>query len=326
MEACLNSIANQDYPKDLLEVIVVDDHSEDSTAEIARGFASSNFRLISLSDLKTADRNKGKKFAIDAGISAASGEIIVTTDADCEHKPSWLRSIASYFESEDVYALTGPVQFRDRKGIFSSFQIIEFMSMIGVTGAGIKMGEFHLANGANFSYKRDAYFAVEGFKDINHLASGDDVMLMQKIASNFDKKVAFLKSKDAIVYTDASRSIRDFVSQRLRWATKTSSYREKSVTATWALVWMVCAFIVLNFILLFFKPVPTIYFLVALLLIKLISDFYFLGSIARFFGLERLIHLPGYVVSSILQILYVLSIGLSALFVRKYSWKGRRTS
>jgi glycosyltransferase involved in cell wall biosynthesis len=85
ISSLLQSIANQTYPKNLLEIIVVDDNSTDKTAEIAQ-----QFPFVKLISLKENSINSYKKKAIEIGIAACSGNLIVTTDADCIVKPHWL--------------------------------------------------------------------------------------------------------------------------------------------------------------------------------------------------------------------------------------------
>src|SRR5687768_10577527 len=81
----LKVLQQQTYPKNLFEIIVVNDHSTDNTTEVVKQFPG-----IKLVELKDETINSYKKKAIETGIAAASGELIVTTDADCIPSPSWL--------------------------------------------------------------------------------------------------------------------------------------------------------------------------------------------------------------------------------------------
>src|SRR4030095_3544460 len=105
IEALINSLAGQTYPKQLFEVIVVDDHSEDRTWELIQQNAIAlSLKCIRLKDRVRPDENlrSYKKRAIEEGISLATGELIVTTDADCRFEPEWLRTIAAFHDETNA--------------------------------------------------------------------------------------------------------------------------------------------------------------------------------------------------------------------------------
>ena len=97
---CIESILKQTYPAHLFEIIIVDDHSIDSTVAIVNSFTQNNITLINLAAFRTrqSNLNSYKKKAIETGIGFAKGNLIVTTDADCIVQPRWLTTIASYYE------------------------------------------------------------------------------------------------------------------------------------------------------------------------------------------------------------------------------------
>ena len=93
--ACLHSICRQQYPRHLLQVIIIDDHSTDDTFAIAGSIHYEGIQIICY-QLPPAPNNRApKKRAIETGIGMASGELVVTTDADCTAGPDWLSSIAA---------------------------------------------------------------------------------------------------------------------------------------------------------------------------------------------------------------------------------------
>src|SRR5450631_370139 len=102
IRACLESVCRQTYPKHLFEVLVVDDHSTDNTAAYVREFEDRRVKLIALKDFSGSDAlNSYKKKAIETAILLSSGELIVTTDADCTVPVNWLRTIAVFYEQVD---------------------------------------------------------------------------------------------------------------------------------------------------------------------------------------------------------------------------------
>ncbi|MCU0454685.1 MAG: glycosyltransferase, partial [Bacteroidales bacterium] len=118
----LSGLTAQDYDPDLFEVILVDDNSDDSTWQIASGYTG----IRHFKPLKNTLR--GKKYAINAGIKAGSGELIVTTDADCRHAGSWLRTIASLYSEKKPEMIICPVEMRGSPGFIQRFQELEFLS------------------------------------------------------------------------------------------------------------------------------------------------------------------------------------------------------
>src|SRR3546814_5190184 len=84
------------------------------------------------------------------------------------------------------------------------------------------------------------------FKGIDDLASGDDELLLHKVAALYYNKIGFLKSRQAIVYTHAKKDLKDFLSQRRRWASKSIKYRNKLVVALGLTIWFFNLFILLN--------------------------------------------------------------------------------
>ena len=113
--ACLDAVLAQDYPKEKLEIIVVDDHSTDSTFKIIRSYAEKNAQLKCL---QLPENSTGKKQGISFGINVSNGELIVTTDADCKMGIHWLASIVSFYKRSDAKMIVAPVSFYDEITVF----------------------------------------------------------------------------------------------------------------------------------------------------------------------------------------------------------------
>ncbi len=322
---CLNSILKINYPKDLLEIIVVDDHSTDNTFELINNFSKKNtsIKIIRLADFIRKNKNNSfKKIAIQTAIKQAVGDLIITTDADCIAPTDWLELIVSFYETKKPQFIAAPVNFHLEKSIFERFQSLDFLGMMGVTGAGIQLGWMNMCNGANLAYTKKVFEAVNGFEGIDHLASGDDILLMQKIAAHFQQGIGFLKNKNATVLTTAKPDINSFISQRLRWATKSANYREWKVTFILSIVFFYCCAIIFSFIaFLFFNIKWSILFLI-LFLTKLIIDYFFLKQMVTYFNRRDL--MKKYCSAQVLHILYIVLIGFFSNIKKQYSWKGRK--
>jgi poly-beta-1,6-N-acetyl-D-glucosamine synthase len=307
----LSALEKQTYPRELFEIIVVDDDSTDKTAAIVQQFK--NVKLI--------PRQKGniaayKKKAIETGIEVARGDWILTTDADCLPPSGWLSTIASFIQKKDTVMVVAPVVYEKKKSLLDIFQSLDFLALQGITG-----GRSHtLCNGANLAYKKTVFNEVGGFGGIDELASGDDLLLMQKVKKVYPDKIFYLKSKEAIVSTRPPQSWKEFIRQRVRWASKSGAYTDKKMIASLALVF----FLDLDFLVLlvagFFCIQYWVYFL-GLWVLKSLVEYSFMIPVTNFFGRRYL--LPWFFFLQPLHIIYIVFIGIRSRF-GSYIWKGRR--
>ncbi|MEL6926528.1 MAG: glycosyltransferase, partial [Bacteroidota bacterium] len=325
IERCLRSIQQQQYPDKLVEIIVIDDHSEDETATIVQAFPASNVQLLQLAQLLEPNETQSyKKKGIELAIKQATGELIVTTDADCHMGPDWLRLLVSKYEMSEgpVQFVAAPVNFTEERSLIERFQSLDFVGMMAITGAGIHEGFQHMCNGANLAYAKSAFETVSGFEGINHRASGDDMMLMQKIARAFPGQLTFVKHAGATVYTQAKPTWRSFIRQRLRWASKSSDYEERQVTFILAGVYLFCVSILLSLLLIPLWGWPLFYFLLLQLVIKATMDYLLLQPMTHYFGRPDL--MQSFFPSVFLHWGYIVVVGTLANLVKEYEWKGRR--
>ncbi|MGN6569402.1 MAG: glycosyltransferase, partial [Flavipsychrobacter sp.] len=128
---CIDAVLLQDYPQHLVEIIVIDDHSTDSTYEIVNGYGK-NVRCLKLAEYLSGEQLIAyKKKALSIGIENSKGELIVTTDADCTTGPEWLKNIAAIYQQQQPVMIIAPVDFTCNSSILQLFQSIDFMSMQG---------------------------------------------------------------------------------------------------------------------------------------------------------------------------------------------------
>lgn len=327
--ACLKSVSEQTYPLNLFEVILVDDHSTDHTVEIATSLRILNLTILHLKDYVASEKlNAYKKAAIDAAISASNGDLIVTTDADCCVKENWLQTIGSFYTQFQPVFIASPVAYVDSMPsdswplkFLKTFQILDFLSLQGITGASVNK-EFHnMCNGANLAYTRQAFLEVNGFEGISDIASGDDMLLMHKIQKRFPGKIAFLKSNDVIVTTQPAFSLKEFMDQRIRWASKADRYTDRKITTVLALVYIFNLWILIVAAMSLFS-VSYIYLLLILLLAKSAVELVFMFPVARFFNKQNV--LWWFVPAQPFHIIYTVVAGWLGKF-GSYYWKGRRT-
>ncbi len=329
---CLDSLINQSYSSALYEVIVVDDHSEDNTAAVIRSYSHKNVRLISLKDHVTDRLNSYKKKAIETAISQAKGKLIVTTDADCIAPVKWLQTIADFYEEQLPAFIAMPVAVNEQNRFIEIFQSLDFMTLQGITGAVVSKKQMTMCNGANMAYERDAFFEVNGFTGIDDLASGDDMLLMNKISKRYPDRVLFLKSTDVIIQTEPVHTTAQFMNQRIRWASKSDKYDDKRILPVLLLVYLFnCLLIALPVIAIFNNnglstincQLSTISIWLILLIIKTVAELIFLFPVAKFFSKKRLLFWFPFMQP--FHIIYTVIAGWLGKF-GSYQWKGRNVN
>jgi cellulose synthase/poly-beta-1,6-N-acetylglucosamine synthase-like glycosyltransferase len=177
-----------------------------------------------------------------------------------------------------------------------------------------------MCNGANLAYKRSAFYEVNGFKNADHIASGDDMLLMHKIRLKYPSGIGYLFSDKAIVTTDPMPDWKSFLNQRIRWASKASSYKDKRVFWVLMLVYFTNLFLLLLFFVCFFKPQLFLVW-VLFILTKALFEMPFMYRVAKFYSLQRL--MAWFVVMQPFHIAYTVVSGWLGKF-GTYNWKGRK--
>lgn len=319
IEACLSGIVSQHYPAHLLQVLVVDDASEDNTVSKVQKFSRQFPFMHCLSLDQSEVVQSHKKRAIESGIDSATGSLIVCTDADCQHHPLWLSTLAHRFEQGDVAFIAAPVFYNTQPTILSVFQSLDFMTLQGIAGASVSKRFHTMCNGANIAYSKKAFDEVQGFAGIDSLPTGDDMLLMHKIFKRYPDGVVWLKSREAIVTTKACPTWHAFLQQRIRWASKAAYYDDKRMLWVLLLVYLLnAAFLV--------AALATIFLNLALwpllfwLMVKTIVELVFLLPVAHFFGsIKWLLVFP---LLQPVHIMYTVVAGWLGRF-GSYQWKGR---
>lgn len=328
---CLDSICNQSYPKHLYEVIVVDDHSTDNTAAIVKKYAAQNVKLISLKDeLGGKQMNAYKKKAIEIAITRSSGDLVITTDADCFVQENWLQTIAAFYGQTNASFIAMPVSYDCNSSFIQMFQALDFMTLQGITGASVYKKIHSMCNGANLAYTKKAFEEVNGFKGIDTIASGDDMLLMHKIYKQHPEKVFFLKSKEVIVHTAPMETIKAFFNQRIRWASKADKYDDKRIFSVLFLVYFFNVLLLIlpvisllrNFQFSILNSQFTVIQLWLFLLIgKTIIELIFLYPVSKFFHKQALLWL--FPIAQPFHIIYTVIAGWLGKF-GSYEWKERK--
>lgn len=301
----LSSFSKLNYPKELFEVILVDDNSNDnySISEVW-------FDISVLSTRRTSD--SPKKDAINAAIQKARFDWIITTDADCEVPEKWLSVLNGFIQkNSQAKMVCGMVFTKDERNFLSRFQLLDFLSLQSATIGTFGIGKAFMCNGANFAYKKCFFEELNGFSGNENIVSGDDVFLLQKAIKTQSEHVFYLKSEDFVVLTSPVSSWQELFFQRVRWASKAKNY--KSSFAKWlAVVVFLGNF---GFILSVFGLFLSWNFF-WLIGFKLLVDFILMIQ-------SKKINPIFFLLSGLIYPFFSFSIGMYILFNRKYIWKNR---
>ena len=279
IEKLLESLKKQSFPKELFEVIIVNDHSTDNTDEIINDFINKNKEL----DVKLLKAEKtGKKHSISQALHSAINELIIVTDADCVLNDLWIESIVGFYQEEKCKMILAPVLLSPAENLFEKMQVLEHLSLIGSTAGSASIGFPVMCNGANMAYERKAALEVEKFRKDFDIPSGDDMFLLEQFVKCYGhNNVKFLLSKSAVVKTKTCKTIKDFFRQRRRWVSKTKSYTSWKVIVTALIVLFFNLSIISLLVIAFFVPALwSIYILLTLL--KFFIDFPLLKNITNF--------------------------------------------
>lgn len=310
LPACIASLKTLDYPKDLFEIIFVDDHSTDASAESAR---SAGEILLELDD-----NESGKKAALTKAISSAKFSTILTLDADSVVNTQWLNTMVKTMQSGNFLAIGGLVIYKKEEGFLNAFLNVEMCSLMGMTAGGINNKKPLLANGTNLMFSKEAFLEVKGYEG-DVYSSGDDVFLVQKIAKKFGaNRIGFNNEEESIVATQGVTSLSALFHQRARWAAKSKAYSSARKFTT-ILLGSFNILIALLIILAVFKP-HMIPFVFAMFFLKLAAD-----TILTLPVLLRTnqIYLIKYLIPvALLYPFYILGTALLSFFIKPV-WKGR---
>ena len=321
LPALLASIATLNYPKDYFEIIFVDDDSDDNSVPLIdaflqkTGIAPAHIQVIK--NIRTTE--SPKKDAITLAISIAKHDWIVTTDADSVLPKYWLDSFDEFIQKQEPDLIAAPVTYTNVKGFLQNFQLLDVLSLQGATIGAFGINKPFLCNGANLAYKKQLFNTLNGFQGNSEIASGDDVFLLEKATRHKASKVAYLKCKQVVVSSSALSSRKELIEQRVRWAAKSSAYKNLFGKLAGFIILVENALIICCLALLgigILTPKELLY----VFIIKFSIDLLLLHKAAEFFDQKN--HLKHYFLSALYYPFFSVYVAFIAVF-KGYSWKGR---
>ena len=308
---CLKSLDNLIYTSEKLEIIIVDDHSTDRTGEIIRKFIEDKKKFKLIIPQKQIGEVKGKANAIANALEIATGEVILTTDADCEVSPRWAETLASYYK-EDVALVCGYTT-QEGSTAFEGMQAVDFIYLLAVAAGAMNLGKPLSCIGNNMSYKRKVYDEIGGYAKIPFSVTEDFKLLMA-----FHKlkkyKIIYPLDKGGLVTSKPCSDFKSLYHQKKRWGVGgiDSDIIGYLVMATGFLTHTAMLAVP------FFFSLPALY----ILLFKIIIDYLFLYPVYK--RLELLYKFKHFISFQIYFIAYVFALPFILLGSRQVEWKGRK--
>jgi len=230
LELLLTSLDKQTYPQNKYEVIVANDRSTDNTEQILEAIVKHHYNFQSVRILKTPPGWAPKQWALNCAIEASKGDIILFTDADCRPTDTWICAMAAEFSDPSVGFVSAPAPLSQGHGWIDDIFLLDSLVQDGFSAGGMSRGIALSCTGRNMGIRRSVFSGVNGYDGIQSFISGDDDLLLQKVASLTDFKVSFHLRSDALVYSSPPKDIHTFFRQRFRFASKGLSYYHLNTT------------------------------------------------------------------------------------------------
>lgn len=306
----LDSLNNLIYPDGKLEILLVDDQSKDSTGKIIDDFISDKPRFKKITTDKHHSKLIGKMRALTYALDKAKGEIILTTDADCEVKPEWVKTVCSYY-SEEVGMVCG-FTTQEAKDGFSGMQAIDFIYLLTAGSGTVNLGIPISCIGNNMSYRKKAYDEVGGYEKLPFSVT-EDFILLNAIKKLGKYKILFPLDEKSLVTSLACKTWKSLIRQKKRWGVGGLG------VPFIGFIIMVLGFLCNLAVLLtpfFFSPVW-----LYLAVFKIAIDFFVLLPVHRKLGITK--NLKYFLHYQLYYLIYVIALPFIVLPNKKVIWKGR---
>lgn len=316
----LNNLLSQNY-KGNVEFIIVDDQSIDNTKKIIKDFSLKNNKIKYVSSDQGDQRLSYKKKAIDAGIKHAKYNILLFTDVDCKLPNTWITTMNENFHNNTDF-LIGVAKTDTSNNIISCFQKIDLQMLFCVARGMTIMNVPFASIGQNQAYRKEIYNEI-GFLDISDSIQGDDTLFLQLCLKN-NIKVNFNSDRNSFVNSRIENDLIPFIKQRMRWAADLKVlWNYNKILFIISLSTFVTNFLILIFSFnIIFMSEQSFYFIYMIIFMKLVLELilYKVGSI----NLSYNINIFNFLKWFLLEIPYVVFMGLGSFFIKYVGWKGQK--
>jgi len=317
----IQHLTMQKYPNDLLEIIFVDDRSEDKTYELLSKNHISNFSVKLLKIEETPSDFAPKKYAITQAVSQASGEILLFTDADGRPGPTWVSSMVSHFSPETGMVLGYAPYTTHHPFNKTIFRILalEYLSHAAVSAASTGLNYPVTCVGTNLAYRKTVFQQLSGYGKFSAVHTGDDDLFLQRVREETDWEIRYATAENSHVFNAPPEKLSKFYDQRLRYASKGFIYPLKFKSILIFFYFYNLLYLI-SLVFMMINPSWFPVYLIALL-IKYMIDYSFMHRAAKSLHDRR--HLSMIPVTLMFHIPYVIYFGLVSQ-IQNFKWAGRK--
>ncbi len=317
----INHLKLQKYPQSHLEIIFIDDRSEDRTYELLSQNKISEFQVKVIKIENLPPDTAPKKHAITTAVAQASGEILLFTDADGRPGPYWVKSMVSLFSPETGMVLgyaPYSTQVPYSTTIFRMLAL-EYLSHAAISAASTGLRYPVTCVGTNLAYRKSVFEQLSGFGKFITVHTGDDDLFLQRVREESDWQIRYASDEKSHVFNAPPDNVAKFYNQRLRYASKGLMYPLK-LKVSLVLYYLYNLLFLTNLFFILINPVWISAYAFTLL-IKFMADYLFMLKAARVLHDQRQTSLIP--VALLIHIPYVVYFGLVAQF-QSFKWGGRR--
>lgn len=317
----LECLTQQEYPEDKYEIIIANDGSEDGTDIIISNFMEIDNRIKHIKIENPPSNWSPKKWALNQAVAQAKGEILLFTDADCTMKSNWIRSMIKPFKKDSVGLVMGPSPLEKGGGMWSQLMLMDSHGQDALAAGGIARNLPLTCSGRNLAMRQSVFNDVKGYNDIEKYFSGDDDLMLHKIATE-GFQITFVLSHDAEVISPPPQSIKAFYDQRLRFASKGKSYFSLPfINPSFKII--LTSILITNVLVSFSLGASALTLKICWLipwLIKMFGDGTLIYTYCK--SLNRKFNLPSFLINELWHSFYVTYFGVMGSFI-PITWKKR---
>lgn len=319
----IKSLLAQNYPASKYEILFYNDASTDgSVAAVKNAEAHHQSHQIICRDVTKKDEwQSAKKLAINHAAAHSKADLIVTTDADCTLNQNWLATLEQCYAEKSALMIAAPVTIEAENGWISTLQNIEMQALTAVTAGAFGHKKPIMCNGANMGFDRKMFLKLDPYQNNLHISSGDDMFLMMAMQEHYCQSMFFVAHQNAVVNTKGKYSIKAYLNQKIRWASKSKNYQNKLVKAVAILVLNMNALLLFSPLFMFYDMMNGFILFAALAGVKQIADMLIMQEFSKVIKQEL-----SYFKLLIFQYIEALLTFIIAIqSVRgSYEWKGRK--